>query len=55
MRRFFSLLLLTSLLILPCGCGGEEKGTEESPDVSTPDALQMELPPPGQEGSPPSG
>ena len=53
MRAVFGLLLLISLLILPLGCGGgEEKGTGPSPDVSTPEALEAELPPPGEEGAP---
>lgn len=54
MRTVFRLLLLISLLMLPLGCGGggDEQGTGESPDVSSPEQLTEELPPPGEGGAP---
>ncbi len=52
MRAVFGLLLLMSLLILPLGCGGGDEGTEASPDVSKPEVLEAELPPPGEGGAP---
>ena len=52
MRTTFAFLLLMALFVLPLGCGGGETGTEPEPDVSTPEALEQELPPP-EEGTGP--
>lgn len=54
MRAFFALLLLMSLLVVPLGCGGgADTGTEPEPDVSSPESLAEELPPPGEGGTGP--
>jgi hypothetical protein len=50
MRAILAFLLLIAMFVLPLGCGGGGEGTEPEPDVSTPEALEAELPPPGEGG-----